>query len=194
LSFPVISDIAGIQEICKDIGVKMIMLDLENSKGLIIKDPMTTSKFFGTNSQAIEETYRIEEELERAGYKCLRRKIETVPWHPLAPQSDKDIMPNGCYFECHIGVHIDKTSNQPELLKNICHGHNAHLSKNAFKSNGDNIVQMVTLRVYTNRLDMDQQLSQLLTVLEKYSFEYEKVITEFALFDSKIHHDAEWMK
>ena len=67
---------------------------------------MTSSKHFGDNRSAYEESERIVKELRNRGYKVVRNKIESVPWHPAAPQdNDKDHplfhgepIPNGCYF------------------------------------------------------------------------------------------------
>lgn len=50
-----------------------------------LKDVMTSSKHFGDNRSAYEEANRIANKLTSFGYKVVRKKIETVPWHPAAP-------------------------------------------------------------------------------------------------------------
>ena len=73
------------KDVCSKIGVKPIVIDLEINDGSIIKDIMTSSKHFGDNRSAYEESERICSELRKYGYKVLRNKIESVPWHPAAP-------------------------------------------------------------------------------------------------------------
>ena len=82
-----LESISEFKEDCKSIGVKPIVIDLEINDGSIIKDVMTSSKFFGDNRTAYEESERIVRELKDMGYKVVRNKIETVPWHPAAPQN-----------------------------------------------------------------------------------------------------------
>jgi hypothetical protein len=47
---------------------------------------MTSSKHFGDNRSAYDESLRIVNELKDYGYKVVRSKIESVPWHPAAPR------------------------------------------------------------------------------------------------------------
>ena len=100
-------DIDEFKEDCSIVGVKPIVIDLEINDGSIIKDVMTSSKFFGDNRTAYEESERIVTELKNRGYDVVRNKIETVPWHPAAPVISRgEAIPNGCYFESHIGIVI----------------------------------------------------------------------------------------
>jgi hypothetical protein len=68
---------------------------------------MTSSKHFGDNRSAYDESLRIVNELKDYGYKVVRSKIESVPWHPAAPRYiTGEVIPN-CYFESHIGIVIE---------------------------------------------------------------------------------------
>ena len=94
------------KKVCKDIGVKPIVIDLENNGESVMKDVMTSSHIIGNNSTSYEECQRISNYLQVKGFKVIRRKIETVPWHPAAPSELGDKMPEDCYFEAHIGCTI----------------------------------------------------------------------------------------
>jgi hypothetical protein len=71
-----------------------------------IKDIMTSSKHFGDNRSAYDESLRIVNELKDYGYKVVRSKIESVPWHPAAPRYMGEVIPNICYFESQIHLEV----------------------------------------------------------------------------------------
>lgn len=179
---------------CTIAQVKPISLNLINTQGETIIDNMTSSKFFGTNSSVLEEVSRISKILKDNGLTVIREKVETVPWHPLAPQSEKQEMPKDCYFEAHIEVHEPKESIEYNsvypVLEEICKDHNAHFSKNINKTNG---TRMNTIRVYTNRIDFDKKVNSFLQTLNEYGLHHEPVISEFSLYDTKITHDKNWL-
>jgi len=89
------------------IRVKPIILDLQDKEGdNVFIDTMTSSTFMGDNNSAYYEMKRISEGLSSQGFKVIREKIETVPWHPAAPSKvdGNSAMPKDCYFETHFGV------------------------------------------------------------------------------------------
>ena len=69
---------------CKDIGVKPIVLDLQNDGEVIMKDVMTSSHVYGVNADSYIEVKRISNALKELGYHVIREKVESVPWHPMA--------------------------------------------------------------------------------------------------------------
>lgn len=91
-------DLDLFKKACVEIGVKPIVIDLEINDGSEIQDVMTSSKHFGDNRSAYEESERISDKLKDWGFRVIRNKIETIPWHPAAPvtSTGKEI-PNGCY-------------------------------------------------------------------------------------------------
>jgi NTP pyrophosphatase (non-canonical NTP hydrolase) len=212
--------ISDFRDDCKDIGVKPIVIDLEISDGSTLKDVMTSSKHFGDNRTAYEESERIVKELKDRGYKVVRNKIETVPWHPAAPQDkDKDHplwngdpIPNGCYFESHIGVIVTKET-KPDLEElveflneSICEfSGTAKLSKNFFKKAEDgNFINMLTYRSnMANAKEFEGEVRSIekiisgkndWSMLDRFrSFEYEKVEIEYAVYDTNVTHDAKWI-
>jgi NTP pyrophosphatase (non-canonical NTP hydrolase) len=208
------------KEDCNKIGVKPIVIDLEINDGSILKDVMTSSKFFGDNRGAYEESERICKELRNRGYKVVRNKIETVPWHPAAPQDkDKDHplfhgepIPNGCYFESHIGIIISQEEKEDlnELVdflnESICEfSGTAKLSRNFFKrSESGKFVNMLTYR--SNMVTCKEFESEVRSIEKIISgkndwsllsnfkkFDYEKVEIEYAVYDTNVTHDAKWI-
>ncbi len=196
------------KEDCAEIGVKPIVIDLETKSGSII-DVMTSSKHFGDNRSAYEESIRISHELESKGYKVVRRKIETVPWHPAAPRfATGESIPNGCYFESHIGVII--APDEKERLQEFVDGLNSgcteagvirlsgtcKLSQNFFKKSkdGSKFVNMLTYRDnMTCKDNFVHDVDGIKWSLEKCGFNFEKVEVEYALYDTNITHDAKWI-
>ena len=181
---------------CEELNVKPISLDLENRAGEKIKDVMTSSKFYGDNRTVYEEIERITLGLEYRKFKVIRKKVETVPWHPGAPSKEIDRikMPKNCYFEAHIGCII--TMEEKEKLAEISKLHKAHLSKNAFKNIDDGkFVNMVTLRNYScTSKSFEEEVLNFRLALVNNGFTLEKTITEFCIYDTKISHDYLWLK
>lgn len=182
------------KHLCERLQVKPIILDLENDGEVVMKDVMTSSKHIGNNASAYEEAQRIVRGLEYEGFLVVRSKIETVPWHPAAPINEGDQMPKDCYFEAHIGCLIDVTDK--EALANVAKNNDAHLSRNFFKKLEDGkFVNMITLRKYNGTYDdFLWHLENLKDNLNDNGFEFEKVITEFSIYDTKVSHDYQWLE
>jgi NTP pyrophosphatase (non-canonical NTP hydrolase) len=203
------------REDCKSIEVKPIVLDLEMKEGSI-KDVMTSSKHFGYNRSAYEEANRIANELTSFGYKVVRKKIETVPWHPAAPTFNTgEPIPNGCYFESHIGVVI--SPEEKPYLEGLVEELNAgffspsrgfsrpsqielggtcKLSQNFFKKSkdGSKFVNMLTYRDnMTCKEDFERDVELIKFLLNEDKFGFEKVEVEYALYDTNVNHDAKWI-
>jgi NTP pyrophosphatase (non-canonical NTP hydrolase) len=179
---------------CKTLDVKPIVLALQ-TKDTTIKDVMTSSVHMGTNRSAYEEMKRISHGLAMAGYDVVREKIETVPWHPAAPTKLSDEMPKDCYFECHVGVNVPNTKRKDDLQR-IVDLFDAHMSRNAFKVHSDGSwMQMVTVRWYKGTVEgFENNVDILYNFIWDGGFEVEKRITEFSIYDTKVSHDAEWLK
>lgn len=200
------SSIDKFKQSCSLIEVKPIVIDLEINDGSIIKDVMTSSKHFGDNRTAYEESKRICRELELQGFRVLRNKIESVPWHPAAPviSTGKEI-PNGCYFESHIGVTIypDQKEELNDFVKStLTNDHlielsgTAKLSQNFFKKSkdGSKFVNMLTYR--SNMCGSPKfklEVEGIKHLLQEEGFEFEKVEVEYAVYDTNVTHDAKWI-
>lgn len=200
-----IFDLDYFKRVCSVIGVKPIALDLEINGGSI-RDVMTSSKHFGTNRSAYEESQRIVSELDKCGFDVLRTKIETVPWHPQSPviSTGKEI-PNGCYFESHIGVVIspeekeDLTDFVEVTLRDrhlIDLSGKAKLSQNFFKQSkdGGKFVNMLTYRSnMCGRPKFQLEVEAIKQMLIDEGFNFEKVEVEYAIYDTNVSHDAVWI-
>jgi NTP pyrophosphatase (non-canonical NTP hydrolase) len=186
-------ELEDFRDCCKEIGVKPIVLDLENGGKSVMKDIMTSSHFYGDNKTSYEECERISDKLEQYGYVVTRKKIETVPWHPAAPSNEGDKMPENCYFEAHIGCII--SPEQKDKLQEIAERVGSHLSRNYFKKLPDGkFVNMITHRSYGDlRKHFDGQVEYLKDLLEAHKIEFEKVITEFSVYDTNVSHDNKWL-
>lgn len=178
---------------CKELKVKPIVLDLENNGENVMKDVMTSSHHFGDNKSAYQEASHLKMMLEVKGFEVLRVKIETVPWHPAAPATAEDKMPKDCYFEAHVGCII--SPEEKLKLSHLAQTFGAHLSKNAFKKiEGGKFVNMVTLR--NNKCTYDwfkSEVEDFTNSLKVEGIAFEKVEVEFAVYDTKVTHDALWL-
>lgn len=177
---------------CQDIGVKSVVLDLHTKSNGIIKDVMTSSTLVGTNQTVIEEMTRITEELEAKGYRVVRQKVETVPWHPHTA-SDKT---EDNYFEAHIPVTIGE-SRQEALYYLVKRHPGCHLSRNALKKHIDGtVIFMTTIR--HNDCDYEtftKRLGKFKCELAENGFEFgAKDIVEWAIYDNNLTHDAMWVE
>jgi hypothetical protein len=192
------------KEACAELAVKPIVLALQDTSGdTVLHDVMTSSVHLGDNRSAAAELERIGEGLKARGLNVVRRKIETVPWHPAAPSEKNGVssMPPDCYFESHLNTVVcakdeDDSARLRALLGQIARTHNAHLSRNAFKRlTGAAYTVMVTLRSYSaQREAFEASRDALVDEIRQAGFEVEKVITEFSVFDSRVSHDASWLK
>lgn len=195
-------EVENFKEDCKELGVKPIFLDLQDNDGnTVLKDIMTSSVHMGTNTSAYKELERIADGLTWVGYDVVRKKIETVPWHPAAPSKNNNmIMPKDCYFESHLNIVI--TANHQleqearlQKLRQIMEACNAHLSRNIFKRiDEQNFIIMGTYRSYKGILENFKHSVEELKLLLNYDgFQVEKEIVEFSIYDTKVNHDEAWI-
>lgn len=184
---------------CAALGVKPIVLDLQNQQGeSVMHDVMTSSTFMGDNPGAYNEMERIAAGLAEAGFEVVRKKIETVPWHPAAPDAidvpeDKQEMPKDCYFETHFGVVCNDA--RRDELHGIARELDAHLSRNIFKKlDGENFKIMLTARSYGGSATaFKARVVSIEERLKGAGFDVDKVIVEFSVYDTRVNHDSSWI-
>ncbi len=183
---------------CAALEVKPIVLDLHTQTDAVLKDVMTSSVFFGRNAEALTELERISSGLQAAGMRVVRKKIETVPWHPAAPSRvhANPLMPKDCYFECHFGVKTPDDSAHAAQLKALASELKCHISRNVFKRHADGFITvMLTYRARRSVYeDVKEHVEHVARQLKSEGFEVEKELIEFSLYDTKVHHDAEWLQ
>jgi len=176
------------QKICRGLGVKPLVLELDRGNGNVRRDMMTSSIFRGNNVEAMAEMERISEGVSIFG--ITRQKIETVPWHPKAPRNSQisSGMPMGCYFEAHFSVEVPNINLQAFCDEWIATG-TTDVSINDKKRGLEKTVVMLTKRSYKgtreNFKDMVEDTKSLLTLYNVLD-----VNTEFAMYDTNPDYDS----
>lgn len=125
------------------------MLDLEINQNNKIQDMMSSSKYFGDNRGAYDEMEKISKLFYNSGFKILRKKIETVPWHPIIEESNTETISNSLYFESHLQLLLQNENDlSDELLEQLQKMVPGKLkkSKNIFKKIDNGFIKMLTLR------------------------------------------------
>lgn len=188
-------DVDAFRLACADAQVKPILLDLQTRSDDVIKDVMTSSVVFGANTDALAALDAQTKVLESHGLRVVRKKIETVPWHPAAPSRAHaaPVMPKDCYFECHFGI---KTQDGPAMvrLRELAGQLRCHMSRNTFKRTTDYVVVMLTYRDYEGPYErVTDAVDHIADSLRAAGFDVDKEIVEFSLYDTKVHHDAAWL-
>lgn len=192
-----VCDLEAFKRVCAAIGVKPIMLDLHTANKGVLKDMMTSSVIFGRNHEALAQLECISTALEQAGFEVVRKKIETVPWHPAAPSRAhaNPVMPKDCYFECHFAIQAQDTEVCMARLSELASAQNCHLSRNVFKRHTDgSVTVMATYRSYDKVYeDVLEHIERAATAFRSHNFPVEKELIEFSLYDTRVSHDAEWL-
>lgn len=188
------SEIERFKLVCKEHDVKPIILALQdNQMSTVMQDVMTSSVHIGNNTSALQAAQDLARHLTSREFPIMRIKIETVPWHPAAPQNNGDVMPANCYFESHLGLTV--TADQLEDVRNTAKIFGAHLSKNPFKvlDNGM-FVQMLTLRSYIDPYPVfERRVQDLKYALTGRVEAIDKEIVEFSVYDTRVSHDVSWI-
>ena len=184
---------------CREIGVKPIILDLQKKSGDVLCEVMTSSTISTYDKTVVEaksDMISICALLTKAGFEVIRSKIETVPWHPLAPSEHNGVKHfEGSHFETHFGVIINH-SDDVENLKAIANRFNLHLSKNILKRRPDgSCIQMATYRSYDKvSEDFSLLVDEILKAMYAKHLALEKLPKiEFAVYDSNHQHDMNWI-
>lgn len=184
------------KEDCASLKVKPIIIELEKDGVIVMNDVMTSSVHFGDNNSAIEAANQLATQLSLRGYNVARIKIETVPWHPAAPSVNDDHfhMPLGNYFESHL--RIVTTKDRRDKLEEIADIYEAHLSRNFFKKLNENeFIIMMTLRSKNVSSEIfSKDVDNLKDKLISSGFVVDKTEIEFAVYDTNVNHDIEWIK
>jgi hypothetical protein len=180
---------------CVEMGVKPIILDLQDRTGTtVLEDVMTSSRISAATKDVPQHLYLLQHAMMAFGFDVVRTKVETVPWHPAASSLlDRPKMPENRYFESHIQVVVP--DGRFQKLRSIAESMDAHLSRNVFKraATGDPIM-MLTLRDYqTTAGSFQDDVEATVSALRYFSFDVGKVEVEFAIFDSNVDHDAAWI-
>jgi hypothetical protein len=175
---------------CAQIGnLKPVILDLysKNNTG----HQVTTSTYIPAGEETTGVSFDLKNKLKQLGYKVIRVKWETVPWHPYATQINPlKFKRKEVYFETHYKFELP-TFNLDDFKKLYQKGH-MRLSKNVLKSDIDGVTQIMgTVRTY---FDYDDHKVVLAEVEKDMTVKYIKKISEFAFQDSKRSLDKQWLR
>ena len=194
------NEVERFQEVCKTIGVKPIILDLQKKSGDVLCEVMTSSTISTYDKTVVEAKAAmvgICVLLTKEGFEVIRSKIETVPWHPLAPSEHNGAQHfEGSHFETHFGVVINSIEDV-ESLTDIARTFKLHLSKNIFKRRPDgSYIQMVTYRSYDKvSEDFSLLVDQILKTMYAHHLTLDKLPKiEFAVYDTNHEHDLKWIE
>lgn len=189
------SETARFIDVCTAAGIKPIVLALDTKGEQSIIDVMTSSKHLGNNSTAYGHAMGVASLLKSMKFDVCRVKLETVPWHPMAPKDGQPMPPN-TYFEAHLPVVLPSVDDVPTLRRVVYDLEipQLHMSANVFKKNKDgSCVQMVTYRrTDRGRDEFAADVEQITSSLKCFDWTVGKYHTEFALYDTNVSHDAAW--
>lgn len=166
---------------CKEHDLKPLALK-NFGKGKSYNEYLTSSGYKGDVRGARRELDRIVSNFTDHGWKVVRKKIETVPWHPSAESPFPSM-----YFEAHINIDLKDRDGFTEVASKA----GLNLSRNLMKSD-DRIIGTIRQRG-TTRSQFDKKVEKAIEILYVHGFVAEKLVTEFAIFDSNPDLDKNWL-
>lgn len=177
---------------CAELEVKPLVVQLAN--GSVPDDVMTSSSIKCAPSELRDECMRILIGLEAMGWRTIRCKVETPPFHSkVVGLKPEEVLPSQ-YFEAHIPVQVSKCDDVG-ALRVLSRCFDMHLSANAFKIEDEVRTLMVTYRSseFTPdafRYEVDLRVGAIREALYHVK---DVPVVEFAIFDSNREHDREWL-
>ncbi len=185
--------------ICKDIGCKAVLIELQRDGIDIGEDVMTSDTVIASTEAAFQIMKDQSAHFTDHGFEVIREKIETVPWHPDAPKDFYDLEHSTGYFESHIPVTVNENHryHNRSILYEVCKEHDVHLSRNKLKQVTEfSYTVMCTLRSRNITADgFKHDVSVFHEHLRNVGFAVPKTpVIEYAIYDSKESHDDHWLK
>jgi hypothetical protein len=187
-------DTARFADWCRGRGLKCVHIVL--ARGESADQPMATWRRSSTRLSAVlAEADRLAGVAVAAGFAVVRLKVEADPSNADVPVSDDaaDTHPPECYFEHHVKLRRPPDTPRDALLA-VCERHMAHLSRNAFRDDGEVEERFVTQRAYgVGRLTAAVRLDRLLTELRRIGEDVIESESEFCVSDTNLNLDAGWL-
>ena len=179
---------------CHDRGLKCVRIVL--ARGTTADQPMATWRRPTTTLSAVlAEADRLAGDAARAGLTVTRTKVEIDPFGPDVPAADADAADHdpANYFEHHVKLRRSPAAPNDNLLA-VCERHAAHLSRNAFRDDGDWQERFVTQRAYrVGRATAAAQLDLLLAELRGLGETVVEHESEYCVYDTNLRLDAGWL-
>lgn len=178
---------------CNNINIKPIILELQTKESILLDVMTSHTKRLENDDQAYQELSRVVSLLKDAGYSVVREKIEADYTHPMVPINKSDLSADPQrYLESHLNI---KIHGDDDPLKCLLFPLGFHVSRNVFKKMDDGYIIMATFRSHDMTLsEFTRYLSKSIVLLRENKFEIEKEIVEYAIYDSNVRWDSEWLK
>ncbi len=180
------SQVPAFKRFCQQIAAKPILIELSN--GQHAQQPMISKVLScsdrATYTKGLEE---LQQAFANAHYPISRSKVEVPLDQAAAVQQLFPEYPRG-YYEWHGKVNFQ----HEEELRAICLRHQAHLSRNALKSQQDS--RFITIRDYSGAAENIQtRVAKLKAELLSQRWSFSKEEFEYCLFDSNVNLDRGWI-
>eukprot|EP01126_Amoeba_proteus_P020761 TRINITY_DN2108_c0_g1_i6.p1 TRINITY_DN2108_c0_g1~~TRINITY_DN2108_c0_g1_i6.p1 ORF type:complete len:333 (-),score=51.52 TRINITY_DN2108_c0_g1_i6:100-1098(-) len=200
-------------EICKSSPFRLKPVFIQLSRGNTPQQLMTSSYHTCSNISTVQNIgLEICRYLTLSGYHVIRLKIEVGLSSIGVPKTDRDaeLRFRGNYFEFHVKLKLPKKGIDNVMLKDLGASHNAHLSRNVFKTSpgctcgnsmGVDIAcecefeeRFLTQRMYLVGSETAvEKCEAMCRDLESESFVLLAKMREYSLYDSNVGLDKGWL-
>lgn len=182
------------KQVCEVNKCKAIMISLPS--GISPKQLMTSSYYSGSFHHVQEKAFKLGERIAQSGFNITRLKVEAMISNKGVPITDEEAqnLSTENYFEFHIKVTLYES--EIDELKEICKKHDAHLSKNAFRTLANSQSQrFVTQRMYqVGKKNACDRFEACLEEIKQAGFEVSALLKEYSVYDSNVKLDAGWIE
>lgn len=169
-----------------------ILLD----RGEFTSQPMLTRGGRGFLSDELLVAARTSRELEAAGFRVMRVKVEAAPSNEDVPQTSADAaaQPRERYFEHHVKLLLPSNADLTALTA-LAETHSAHLSRNIRRRRDDGLHErFVTQRCrFLGKLDASERLNALLDGIHSTGHAVLEIEQEYVVYDNNLDLDAGWI-
>lgn len=182
------ADVNTFIEACQYISAKPVLIAIQSDGGEFRH--LMSSKTIRASCETVRAIAEGDAEILKRYFDVSRVKIETTLTNPIIPDHEDG------YFESHIEIIVPSWYPHKDIGDKVRQtSRNLHLSRNAWKTEGDTKSFFVTTRKFaiyewTPRL-FDFHVSDTVEGLSEH-FKIGKVRSEFAWFDTNINLDNEW--
>jgi len=167
------------------------------ARGASASQPMLTREGKGTLSAELQTASRLADELNVAGFRVTRVKIEASLWNKDIPATKGKAAahPPERYFEHHFKLLLDADADIARLTA-LAQQHGAHVSRNALRLRDDGRQErFVTQRCHrVGRGAAAARLEILLSELRSGGYEMIEVEREFVVYDNNLALDRGWIE
>lgn len=178
-------------ELCKELDIKPIILDLDGETQVTTSCVVKTANILDVDIRVgqLVHPFRI------AKIDLLRTKLETTIDNPLIdnPLIGYLFHDDHTYYETHFSFLT--TPEEKERVTHFCKLYGVHMSRNALKCDHEGLTKyMGTVRDGNDATAHTERVKTILQYLKNNGIEPIKSVTEYAYWDSTKELDNNWMK